>query len=110
QYISSNGGVVAAEELAPYLDIESTEKIKRVVRRKDRLSSPIYLVTAGSPPITPVLTVSFDMVSTGTFYKGYKELLAVFFTLSLIGLPCLACILLNASTRTHDYYIASRSL
>ncbi|GAU13043.1 hypothetical protein TSUD_173430 [Trifolium subterraneum] len=28
QYISSNGGVVAAEELAPYLDIESTEKIK----------------------------------------------------------------------------------
>ncbi|WJX81394.1 hypothetical protein P8452_64281 [Trifolium repens] len=28
QYISSNGGVVAAEELAPYLDIESIEKIK----------------------------------------------------------------------------------
>jgi hypothetical protein len=28
QYISSNGGVVAAEELAPYLDIDSIEKIK----------------------------------------------------------------------------------
>lgn len=28
QYISSNGGVVAAEELAPYLDIDSTERIK----------------------------------------------------------------------------------
>ncbi|KAM3752144.1 hypothetical protein ACB098_04G166300 [Castanea mollissima] len=24
QYISSNGGVVTAEELAPYLDVEST--------------------------------------------------------------------------------------
>ncbi|KAL5170488.1 hypothetical protein HKD37_11G032189 [Glycine soja] len=28
QYIASNGGVVAAEELAPYLDIDSTEGIK----------------------------------------------------------------------------------
>ncbi|KAK7339412.1 hypothetical protein VNO77_20077 [Canavalia gladiata] len=28
QYIASNGGVVAAEELAPYLDIESTEGLK----------------------------------------------------------------------------------
>ncbi|CAK8541247.1 unnamed protein product [Lathyrus sativus] len=28
QYIASNGGVVAAEELAPYLDIDSTERIK----------------------------------------------------------------------------------
>jgi len=28
QYIASNGGVVAAEELAPYLDIDSTEGLK----------------------------------------------------------------------------------
>lgn len=28
QNIASNGGVVAAEELAPYLDIDSTERIK----------------------------------------------------------------------------------
>lgn len=26
QYIASNGGVVTAEELAPYLDVETTEK------------------------------------------------------------------------------------
>lgn len=26
QYIASNGGVVAAEELAPYLDIKTAEK------------------------------------------------------------------------------------
>lgn len=36
QYIASNGGVVAAEELAPYLDIESLEglKVTRLVNRK----------------------------------------------------------------------------
>jgi len=28
QYITSNGGVVAAEELAPYLDIDSTKGLK----------------------------------------------------------------------------------
>lgn len=28
QYITSNGGVVAAEELAPYLDIDSTKELK----------------------------------------------------------------------------------
>lgn len=28
QYIASNGGVVAAEELAPYLEIDSTEGFK----------------------------------------------------------------------------------
>lgn len=27
QYITSNGGVVTAEELAPYLDVENTEKM-----------------------------------------------------------------------------------
>lgn len=27
QYITSNGGVVTAEELAPYLDVEATEKL-----------------------------------------------------------------------------------
>lgn len=26
QYIASNGGVVTAEELAPYLDVETTER------------------------------------------------------------------------------------
>lgn len=26
QYITSNGGVVTAEELAPYLDLETTDK------------------------------------------------------------------------------------
>lgn len=28
QYITSNGGVVAAEELAPFLDIESAKALK----------------------------------------------------------------------------------
>lgn len=27
QYIASNGGVVTAEELAPYLDLETSEKM-----------------------------------------------------------------------------------
>lgn len=27
QYIASNGGVVTAEELAPYLDLETSEKV-----------------------------------------------------------------------------------
>lgn len=27
EYIASNGGVVTAEELAPYLDVETTEKM-----------------------------------------------------------------------------------
>ena len=28
QYIASNGGVIAAEELAPYLDIDSMQELK----------------------------------------------------------------------------------
>lgn len=47
QYISSNGGVVAAEELAPYLDIDSTERIKD----DESYMLPVLLRFDGQPEV-----------------------------------------------------------
>lgn len=45
QYIASNGGVVAAEELAPYLDIESSEGLKVVYLFKKNVF--LFLIRSG---------------------------------------------------------------
>ncbi|KAI4354429.1 hypothetical protein L6164_003290 [Bauhinia variegata] len=47
QYIASNGGVVAAEELAPYLDVESTAGIKD----DESYILPVLLRFDGQPEI-----------------------------------------------------------
>ncbi|XP_061360665.1 uncharacterized protein At5g03900, chloroplastic [Gastrolobium bilobum] len=47
QYIASNGGVVAAEELAPYLDIDSTEGLKD----DESYILPVLLRFDGQPEI-----------------------------------------------------------
>ncbi|KAI4356444.1 hypothetical protein L6164_000466 [Bauhinia variegata] len=47
QYIASNGGVVAAEELAPYLDLESTEGLKD----DESYILPVLLRFDGQPEI-----------------------------------------------------------
>ncbi|KAG6437240.1 hypothetical protein SASPL_102152 [Salvia splendens] len=46
QYIASNGGVVTAEELAPYLDVESTEKTD-----DDSYILPVLLRFDGQPEV-----------------------------------------------------------
>ncbi|KAK7395649.1 hypothetical protein VNO78_16214 [Psophocarpus tetragonolobus] len=47
QYIASNGGVVAAEELAPYLDIDSTEGLKE----DESYILPVLLRFDGQPDV-----------------------------------------------------------
>ncbi|XP_028773079.1 uncharacterized protein At5g03900, chloroplastic [Neltuma alba] len=47
QYIASNGGVVAAEELAPYLDVESTKELKE----DESYILPVLLRFEGQPDI-----------------------------------------------------------
>ncbi|GKE92825.1 hypothetical protein Tco_1573920, partial [Tanacetum coccineum] len=46
QYIASNGGVVTAEELAPYLDVESAEKTD-----DDSYILPVLLRFDGQPQV-----------------------------------------------------------
>ncbi|KAI3471935.1 hypothetical protein Pfo_028623 [Paulownia fortunei] len=46
QYIASNGGVVTAEELAPYLDLETTEKMD-----DDSYILPVLLRFDGQPEV-----------------------------------------------------------
>ncbi|KAH1226125.1 chloroplastic protein [Glycine max] len=54
QYIASNGGVVAAEELAPYLDIDSTEGIKD----DESYILPVLLRFDGQPEVDEETTAS----------------------------------------------------
>ncbi|KAK6124995.1 hypothetical protein DH2020_041269 [Rehmannia glutinosa] len=49
QYIALNGGVVAAEELAPYLDLETTEKM--LLQDDDSYMLPVLLRFEGKPKV-----------------------------------------------------------
>ncbi|XP_057777917.1 uncharacterized protein At5g03900, chloroplastic [Salvia miltiorrhiza] len=72
QYITSNGGVVTAEELAPYLDVETTEKMD-----DDSYILPVLLRFDGQPEVDEQGNILYRFPSlqrTGTRQRsGRKE-------------------------------------
>ncbi|XP_071720722.1 uncharacterized protein At5g03900, chloroplastic-like [Rutidosis leptorrhynchoides] len=71
QYIGSNGGVVTAEELAPYLDVETAEKMD-----DDPYMLPVLLRFNGQPQVDEVGNILYSFPSlqrTGTSNRDKKE-------------------------------------